>query len=83
MMKRIKSGTKRSERDPGELPMTQESNREYYERRERQACELAERANSPEIRLAHLRLAEEYRRVLDSAGDGMPRPILRIASPSR
>jgi hypothetical protein len=53
---------------------------DYYRRRHQQERSLAERADKPEARTVHSKLADEYAKRLRSAGPDGVRPKLSIIS---
>jgi hypothetical protein len=62
----------------GGILMQRESNQEYYARRERDERRLAENAASPDVKAAHMRLANEYRQIIERAGNSDPRATLHM-----
>lgn len=51
---------------------------EYYQRRYKQAADLASRANDPAIRRAHAEMAERYREIIDTGDVPDSRRLHRV-----
>ena len=62
--------------------MTDLASPDYYRRRERQALDLADRAQSPEIAQIHRNMAAEYGRLADRAEPAAPGPVVRSVTPA-